>query len=166
MLGQAAGDAGRHKHTAEVLGKLDSEVSRIYADRTGLSKARVRALMAAETWLNGEEAMSLGFADNVSNYAAAKAADVSRFEYKHVPAALYDRNAPIAPRPANWLDIETEKFLSSPPKRKGVSKPIDLALIKNADTQRELGLSESPALQRYRILRKNDETRRELGLAT
>lgn len=47
---------------AEVLSGFDDSMAQLYADATGLSKQEAMKMMDAETWLNGEQAVALGFA--------------------------------------------------------------------------------------------------------
>ena len=60
----AMGDAEELAKTIGLLNKLEDSIVDIYADRTGLDKEKIAELLAAETWLNPEEAVALGFADN------------------------------------------------------------------------------------------------------
>src|SRR5690606_10474465 len=60
----AMGDDKELAKTIELLNKLEGSIVDIYADRTGLDKEKIVELLAAETWLNPEEAVALGFADN------------------------------------------------------------------------------------------------------
>ena len=67
----AVGDAGELAKTIELLDKLEGSIVDIYADRTGLDKEKIAELLAAETWLNPEEAVALGFADNAPEQKAS-----------------------------------------------------------------------------------------------
>lgn len=60
----AMGDAEELAKTIGLLNKLEGSIIDIYAERTGLDKEKIAELLAAETWLNPEEAVALGFADN------------------------------------------------------------------------------------------------------
>lgn len=51
--------------TAEYLAPFDDAVAAVYAERSGMSKKDVAALMDAETWMNGETAINKGFADGM-----------------------------------------------------------------------------------------------------
>lgn len=54
----------RHDLTgaAEVMGQFDEAMADLYAVRAGIDKAEAAAMMDAETWLTGQEAVSQGFA--------------------------------------------------------------------------------------------------------
>lgn len=86
--GMAVGDKEVMTEFADVLEQIDEALARTYAERTGIDVKDIVAMMAAETWLSGADAVEQGFADEVSETATAKAKfDLSSF--KNVP-----RNAP------------------------------------------------------------------------
>lgn len=57
------GDAAEHANRAELLENLSDEIAGIYADRSGRPKEDMRKLMLRETWLNADDAIELGLAD-------------------------------------------------------------------------------------------------------
>lgn len=57
------GNADDHRASAHMLEKLDGQMAELYAKRTGLPVDDIAALMDAETWLTGTEAVEKGFAD-------------------------------------------------------------------------------------------------------
>jgi ATP-dependent protease ClpP protease subunit len=61
----AIGNSAALAMTAEDMAKLSDVYAEVYARRTGNSLDDIRAWMAAETWLDGDEAVALGFADEV-----------------------------------------------------------------------------------------------------
>lgn len=48
---------------AEYLEKVEVNLVEIYVSRSGLETEKVKALLEAETWMNSEEAVEMGFAD-------------------------------------------------------------------------------------------------------
>jgi hypothetical protein len=58
-----AGDADEHLNKAELLESISAEIAAVYAGRTGMDKEAARALMKKETWMDGKQAVSMGFAD-------------------------------------------------------------------------------------------------------
>jgi ATP-dependent Clp protease, protease subunit len=64
----AWGDARTMKKNADLLESISSEIADIYAERTGGDKDEIRNLMYAETWMNADKAISLGFIDEVIDY--------------------------------------------------------------------------------------------------
>lgn len=82
------GTAEDHEKSVNLLGKLDGQIASIYAARTGLDLAEIRALMDAETWMDPTEAAEKGFATRA---AADKSAKASAFDYRlyaHAPKPL------------------------------------------------------------------------------
>lgn len=68
-------DAGNRHDKREIADKLeqfDGAMAGLYADRTGLSKAKVGTMMDDETFLTGEEAVKIGFADGLLSADAVK----------------------------------------------------------------------------------------------
>ena len=67
-----------HKHieqldeTARQLAKVDFAIASLYANRTGMKTSQVLELMAKEDWLTAEEALKLGFIDEITDYADEK----------------------------------------------------------------------------------------------
>lgn len=62
----AAGDYKEFRTLADKLEKIqDSVIVETYARKTGMSKEKLSKMMDDETWLNGDEAVKLGFADEV-----------------------------------------------------------------------------------------------------
>ncbi|BEV02209.1 head maturation protease, ClpP-related [Novosphingobium olei] len=88
----AMGNADDFRASAELLGKIDGTIADTYAaaaGRRGIDPADFTALMAAETWLTGEEAIALGLADEVAGDPGPNASarwDLSAYS-----------NAPVAP---------------------------------------------------------------------
>jgi len=59
------GDADQLRKDAAVLDKVKDSLISIYADKTGLDTGTISDMMAAETWLNAEEALAGGFIDDI-----------------------------------------------------------------------------------------------------
>ena len=100
------GNAADFRETADMLDRLAGSLGKVYSRKTGQDDAGVRALMAAETWMDAAEALELGFVDTVTDgdtdvAAEEKVAAVSpirpvatgpglhraaaRFGYRHTP---------------------------------------------------------------------------------
>lgn len=99
--GFAMGDAADMRQLADLLDKLKGSLIAAYRDRTKKSDEDLTAMMDAETWLTGEEAVAQGFADEVTDAVAlsASAFKTSRItaQLTHRPAALFDTPAPPTP---------------------------------------------------------------------
>ena len=68
----AMGDAGEMETAIEMLGSVKDSIINAYEIKTGLSRAKISHLMDAETWMDANKAVELGFADDIlSRHSAA-----------------------------------------------------------------------------------------------
>jgi ATP-dependent Clp protease, protease subunit len=77
----AYGNADEMREMADILDKIGASLVGTYVARTGLPEDEVKALLDAETWLNAEEAVAKGFADEIE--VAFKA--VASFDMDRLP---------------------------------------------------------------------------------
>jgi ATP-dependent Clp protease, protease subunit len=63
----AWGDAGVLRKTADALDKVKEAIVSAYSDRTKMKEVELRAMMDEETWMTGEEAVTFGFADTLTD---------------------------------------------------------------------------------------------------
>ncbi|HGE7088401.1 TPA: head maturation protease, ClpP-related [Klebsiella aerogenes] len=61
----AAGDADELRDIAEMMDKVRDSILAAYSEKTGLSNEQLIELMNDETWLSADEAVELGFADEL-----------------------------------------------------------------------------------------------------
>ena len=61
----AFGDSSEMQKAIEMLGSVKDSIINAYEIKTGLSRARLSHLMDAETWMDANKAVELGFADEV-----------------------------------------------------------------------------------------------------
>lgn len=61
----AFGDHGDMQRAMEMLDEVKESIINAYEIRTGLGRAKLSHLMDAETWMNANKAIELGFADDV-----------------------------------------------------------------------------------------------------
>ncbi len=87
-IAMTAGYANDHRKMAGTLDTVTASAADLYVEKTGMKKADVLALMAAETWMSAQECVDKGFANAISDDEAAigNAFDLSVF--KNVPAKL------------------------------------------------------------------------------
>lgn len=85
-----AGGAEDLRKTADLLDKMEGQFIGIYSRRSGLKEDEVEAMMAAETWLTGDEAVAKGLADAVEDYGqmAALCPSLGKYNYAHIPETL------------------------------------------------------------------------------
>lgn len=87
--GMVMGSAADMRAMAEALDKIAGSLVRGYAAKSGKPDNEIAALMAAETWLDAAEAVSLGFADRVAEPVRIAARfDIGRF--RNAPPALVE----------------------------------------------------------------------------
>ena len=96
VSGGAFGEADELESMAALMRKLQDDVTDFYANATGKDREEIAEIMAAETWMNGEDAVEHGFATRVLEpVKAAACADletlVSKFE--NVPEAVLELQA-------------------------------------------------------------------------
>jgi ATP-dependent protease ClpP protease subunit len=83
--GAAVGTAADMRSMAEALDRAGDAIVVAYR-RSRQPAARIKALLAAETWMGAQEAVDLGFADRVADPVAIAASfDLSKFNYRHPP---------------------------------------------------------------------------------
>jgi ATP-dependent Clp protease protease subunit len=101
------GTAAELRQAADTLDKVESTVRSIYAKRTGLSDDEVDVMMASETWMTADEAVSNRFADEVTR-ALRVAAKVDPERYKHVPRRLLpEKESTIAAYKKRVAELKT-----------------------------------------------------------
>lgn len=93
VSGGAFGEAEELESMAALMRKLQDDVTDFYANATGKDREEIAEMMAAETWMNGEDAVEHGFATRVLEpVKVAACADletlVSKFE--NVPVAVLE----------------------------------------------------------------------------
>jgi ATP-dependent Clp endopeptidase proteolytic subunit ClpP len=99
-FGLAVGNSADMRKMADVLDKVGTTIAGVYEDKTGLYPDEVHAAMAAESWYSAEEALALGYVDEVAG--AVDLAACAGFDlgvYRHVPEQLLAAATPV-PEPA------------------------------------------------------------------
>lgn len=86
----AAGNKDDLRKIAEDMEKIDETIVGVYAAKTGKSEEDIKALMDAETWMGADEAVELGFADEMeeAKEIAALVTPEILAKYKHPPETL------------------------------------------------------------------------------
>src|SRR5476651_1555750 len=69
MVG-SGGNADELLKDVQMLNIVQSRLAQIYMDKTGLDAANVNTLINAVTWLTADQALDLGFIDQVEDYTA------------------------------------------------------------------------------------------------
>lgn len=68
------GNANDFRELADVLDQIGESIVTAYEQKTGLERERIRELLEAETWMTAEEAVELGFADEIEEAREVAAA--------------------------------------------------------------------------------------------
>lgn len=96
--GVAGGDANDMRDYADLLDKVESVLIPAYAQKTGKSAEEIAAMLEDETWMDGNECVALGFADQVAPSLQAMACIHSKRieEFEKMPDSI--RNMITPPR--------------------------------------------------------------------
>ena len=86
----AMGDTAEMQKAIEMLGSVKDSIINAYEIKTGLSRARLSHLMDAETWMDANKAVELGFADEI-----LKRADVPEDMEPPAVSMLYSKAAVV-----------------------------------------------------------------------
>ena len=108
----AMGDTAEMQKAIEMLGSVKDSIINAYEIKTGLSRAKLSHLMDAETWMDANKAVELGFADDI-----LKRSDVQDMEPPAV-SMLYSKAAVV-----NSLMDKIAAKCRTNPKKTEDSKP-------------------------------------------
>lgn len=90
----AAGTSADFRKTAEVMDKTSDTLITTYQNKTGLDAGTIKLWMEEETWLNAEEAVKHGFADEITGASELPiAASLDKrilAQFKNIPQELLD----------------------------------------------------------------------------
>ena len=95
----AAENAKRFREVADILDMLDGQISEVYSERCGKSPEECKKMMDDETWMNAEDAVAMGFVDEI--YKPKERKKPMKAEAKPValcPAAISTKAAASAKR--------------------------------------------------------------------
>ena len=77
----AWGDKSEMTKAIEMLDEVKESIVNAYEIKTGMSRAKISHLMDAETWMNANKAIELGFADDILEDKKKCAADETAFSF-------------------------------------------------------------------------------------
>jgi ATP-dependent Clp protease protease subunit len=107
----AMGDKHAMLDTASLLEKIDGTIADQYADKTGLSREEVAAMMDAETWITAEDAVAQKFADSIEEKAVKAKNAWNLAAYAKAPEAPEDATEEeAAEEVAEQQDHESEQL--------------------------------------------------------
>lgn len=75
------GNSDDMRNEADELDRLEDQIAKIYSDRTGINIKEISRMMSEERWISGNDAVEMGFADEVieNKKAAACMFDIGMF---------------------------------------------------------------------------------------
>lgn len=165
-----AGDSHRMRKMADTMDKIKNSIITAYQRHTDLSSDAIATLMDDETWMEAQETVDKGFAENVVTAEGNAAAVATNFDLSHfrrVPqriAAIAARYAPTGGRDRrrtlhlHTLDLHA---LDLAAKRRDTLATHTLQL----NNMRAADASISPNEQRRRILVEHDREVRAMRAA-
>ncbi len=97
----AVGNADEMRKTAEVLDKMKDSLVMAYMGKSHMTEEEIRRMMTDETWMNGNDALEKGFADECTKPKKIAASfDLSKF--RNAPQSVFIQPpAPAAPKTTN-----------------------------------------------------------------
>lgn len=141
------GTAAEMRKEADHLDSLNGMIQQIYTQKTGLDRATVAEMMAETTWMSGEEAVELGFADELTeaSKAAACAFDLDPdilpglpTSFRTYQAALKKRDRERNLRDAGFSRSEAARRASAPENRLAGIPPAELQSATAKAIQQEI----------------------------
>lgn len=157
--GLTLGDADDHRQAALKLDKLADTYAAAYAARSGRPVEEVRKLMRAETWMNGQEAVKLGFADRVLAEDEEEAAPaIAAFDfriYARAPQELRrladERGWRFNARPATAASAASHREEVAMQAKTEKAAPVQPAETTEVDVARETTMKADDAAQSAKI---------------
>ena len=126
----AFGNSDEMQKAIEMLGSVKDSIINAYEIKTGLSRAKLSHLMDAETWMDANKAVELGFADEI-----LKRSDVLEDMEPPVVSMLYSKAAVVnslMDKIAAKCRTNPKKIEDSKPKGRSVDSLYErLSLLKN-----------------------------------
>ena len=98
----AMGDSDEMRRAIQMLDEVKESIINAYEIKTGLSRARLSHLMDAETWMNANKALELGFCDEIMfqrQEAEPDAEDSFLYSRRAVTNCLLNKLKARAPKP-------------------------------------------------------------------
>jgi ATP-dependent Clp endopeptidase proteolytic subunit ClpP len=112
--GLVMGTAEDMRATAEALDKVKGSLIQGYASKSGKAEEEIAALMAAETWLDANEALDLGFIDRIAEPVRIAASfDIGRF--RNAPPLLLEAVAETDAAPNGFEGGPDQPTEATPP---------------------------------------------------
>ena len=125
------GNADEMRETADYLDKVGEQLVDIYQSKTGLDRERIVEMLKAETWLDGTEAVELGFADEAPG--AGKLSNSVKNVLDYITPVKAAVSQPLASLQAKLVE-EANATDTTPPTDEAVEKTVEVEPTVEADT--------------------------------
>jgi ATP-dependent Clp endopeptidase proteolytic subunit ClpP len=105
--GFVVGDSGDMRQIATVLDKMKNNIIRAYSKKTGKDDDEIAGLMDDETWMDAQEALDNGFADEISDAPVLtnRASDFNLSRFIHPPENAGTKRGSTAPHKPKEVDL-------------------------------------------------------------
>ncbi|MGJ4852030.1 head maturation protease, ClpP-related [Bacillota bacterium Meth-B3] len=107
----ALGDSEEMRKAVQMLDEYKESIINAYEIKTGLSRAKLSHLMDAETWMNANKALELGFCDELLFKESAPPGEASEnsfsFSRRAVTNNLMDKVKARIPKPPEGVPVES-----------------------------------------------------------
>ena len=123
----AFGDSGEMQKAIEMLGSVKESIINAYAIKTNLSRTKLSHLMDAETWMDANKAVELGFADGILS-RSGEAMTIPNVSMLYSKASVVNS---LMGKIAAKCKIEPTPAVQEPQGRSVDSLRADLNTIKN-----------------------------------
>jgi ATP-dependent Clp protease protease subunit len=90
MVG-SGGNADELLKDVQMLNVVQSRLAQIYMDKTGLDGVTINSLINSVTWMTADQALDLGFIDQIEDYTAAITNSAIIKKYTNTAPAVYQR---------------------------------------------------------------------------
>src|SRR5690606_16890660 len=117
-----AGNANDLREVADALDRVSETMIAAYAEKTGLDRDEIKALLDAETWMTAEEAVEKGFANEIE-------------EAKQVAASLRGDTLIV-----NGYEFDVSRYRNKPPVEATAEEPPDEGRAQDDARERKLKL--------------------------
>lgn len=114
------GDAAEMRSMADLLDQIGETIISAYERRTGLGRDELKAMMDAETWMSGDEAVEKGFADTTTE--AVKLSASANFRRLGTFGRLPDNLKALAD-PDTWAEDEPNAAENTGPSEAPTTSP-------------------------------------------
>jgi ATP-dependent Clp protease protease subunit len=109
----AIGDSEEMRKAVQMLDEYKESIVNAYEIKTGLSRAKLSHLMDAETWMNANKALELGFCDEILFKDSAPPGEQPEnsfsFSRRAVTNSLMDKVKARIPKPSSGVPVESLK---------------------------------------------------------